>query len=89
MCFTRVTYITEEPDAVVPQVRICMGAAQVTGRSTMTIISNRNNVKPNSEQYLPGFVTEHLKVERLDIYVILKVVGQVETNLDLIVHSWF
>lgn len=36
MCFTRVTYITEEPDAVVPQVRICMGAAQVTGRSTMT-----------------------------------------------------
>ncbi|MCF6203805.1 MAG: hypothetical protein L3J59_09070 [Methylococcaceae bacterium] len=37
MCFTRATYITEEPDAVVPQVRICMGAVQVTGRSTMTL----------------------------------------------------
>jgi ankyrin repeat protein len=30
-------YITEEPDAVVPHVRICVGAVQVTGRSTMTI----------------------------------------------------
>jgi hypothetical protein len=29
-------YITEEPDAVIPHVRICMGAVQVTGRSTMT-----------------------------------------------------
>ncbi len=28
--------IIEEPDAVVPHVRICMGAAWVTGRSTMT-----------------------------------------------------
>ncbi len=28
--------ITEEPDAVIPHVRICMGAAQVTGRPTMT-----------------------------------------------------
>lgn len=29
-------YITEEPDAVVPHVRICVGAVQVTGRSTLT-----------------------------------------------------
>ena len=29
--------ITEEPDAVIPHVRICMGTAQVTGRSTMTV----------------------------------------------------
>ena len=28
--------ITEEPDAVIPLVRICVGAAQVTGRSTTT-----------------------------------------------------
>ena len=26
---------TEEPDAVIPHVRVCMGTAQVTGRSTM------------------------------------------------------
>jgi len=32
-------YITEEPDAVVPHVRICVGAVQVTGRSTMTAVS--------------------------------------------------
>ena len=32
--------IIEEPDAVVPHVRICMGAAWVTGRSTMTEIGN-------------------------------------------------
>jgi hypothetical protein len=31
-------YIIEEPDAVVPHVRICVGAVQVTGRSTMTFI---------------------------------------------------
>jgi len=30
--------MTEEPDAVVPHVRICVGAAQVTGRSTMTVL---------------------------------------------------
>jgi len=30
-------YIAEEPDAVVPHVRICVGAVQVTGRSTMTM----------------------------------------------------
>ncbi|MFT4764457.1 MAG: hypothetical protein ACI9OH_001551 [Oleispira sp.] len=30
-------YITEEPDAVIPHVRICVGAVQVTGRSTMTV----------------------------------------------------
>ncbi len=29
--------ITEEPDAVVPHVRICVGAVQVTGCSTMTV----------------------------------------------------
>ena len=29
-------YITEEPDAVVPHVRICVGAVQVTGRPTTT-----------------------------------------------------
>ncbi len=32
--------IIEEPDAVVPHVRICMGAAWVTGRSTMTASGN-------------------------------------------------
>ncbi len=42
MSFTRATYITEEPDAVVPHVRICMGAAQVTGRSTMTSLLRRH-----------------------------------------------
>jgi hypothetical protein len=36
MRFTRVNYITEEPDAVIPHVRICMGTVGVTGRSTMT-----------------------------------------------------
>ncbi len=29
-------YITEEPDAVVPHVRICVGAVQVTGCPTTT-----------------------------------------------------
>jgi hypothetical protein len=33
-------YITEEPDAVVPHVRICVGTVQVTGRSTMTASKN-------------------------------------------------
>ena len=28
--------ITEEPDAVIPHVGICLGAARVTGRSTKT-----------------------------------------------------
>ena len=38
MRFTRVIDITEEPDAVIPHVRICMGAVQATGRSTMTAV---------------------------------------------------
>ena len=50
MCFTRATYITEEPDAVVPQVRICMGAAQVTGRSTMTASINLDLLAKNTKK---------------------------------------
>ena len=30
--------IIEEPDAVIPHVRICMGAVQVTDRSTVTVV---------------------------------------------------
>ena len=34
--------ITEEPDAVIPHVRICVGAVRVTGRSTMTVYRAEN-----------------------------------------------
>jgi hypothetical protein len=44
-------YITEEPDAVVPHVRICVGAVQVTGRSTMTFPKiGSNNVRDIQEK---------------------------------------
>lgn len=36
--------ITEEPDAVIPHVRICLGAARVTGRPTKTAGSQVNYI---------------------------------------------
>ncbi|MCP4268401.1 MAG: hypothetical protein GY777_22970 [Candidatus Brocadiaceae bacterium] len=34
--------MTEEPDAVIPHVRICMGALWVTGRPTITMINGQH-----------------------------------------------
>ena len=62
---------------------------EIEAESVCYIVCHRNNVTPNSEQYLSGFVGDQLQVERLDIYAILKAAGQVETTLDLIVHSKF
>src|SRR5690554_3476278 len=36
--------ITEEPDAVIPHVRICLGAARVTGRPTKTVNMNWKHI---------------------------------------------
>lgn len=38
--FARAFNITEEPSAVIPLARICVGTAQVTGRSTTTMKKN-------------------------------------------------
>lgn len=62
---------------------------EIEAESVSYIVCHRNNVMPNSEQYLSGFVGEQLQIERLDIYAILKAAGQVETVLDLIAHSRF
>jgi len=67
-------YITEEPDAVVPHVRICVGAVQVTGRSTMTIevIVDKSN-KPLFEVFFEG--CQSLKGMFLQMPLIALLVG--------------
>jgi hypothetical protein len=50
--------ITEELDAVVPHVRICLGAVQVTGRSTMT---NNFKLEVTARKYLKNhYLTYYL-----------------------------
>jgi len=71
------------------RVRLTHEEQEIEAESVCYIVCHRNNVMPNSEQYLSDFVGEYLQVERLDIYAILKAAGQVETILDLIAHSRF
>ncbi len=52
--------IIEEPDAVIPHVRICMGAAQATGRSTMTAkepaLTNKIPCRECGKEVLPSTI---------------------------------
>lgn len=62
---------------------------ELEAESVCYIVCHRNGVKPNSEVYLSGFVTEKIDIEAMDLYALLKAAGQIETLLGLAVHSSF
>lgn len=64
-------------------------ARELEAESVCYIVCHRNNVQPNSEAYLTGFVNDGLQTEDMDLYALLKAAGQIETILDLVEHTKF
>lgn len=64
-------------------------ARELEAESVCYIVCHRNNVQPNSEAYLTGFVNDELQAEDMDLYALLKAAGQIETILDLVEHTSF
>jgi len=62
---------------------------ELEAESVCYIICHRNNVKPNSESYLTNFVDDKLQADDMDLHVLLKAAGQIETILDLVEHACF
>jgi hypothetical protein len=62
---------------------------ELEAESVCFIVCRRNDVEPDSYRYLAGYVHQNMTLEHLDLYVILKVAGQIETLLDLSAHSRF
>jgi hypothetical protein len=74
--------ITERP-------KLTYETQELEAESVCYIVCHRNGVKPNSEQYLSGFVTGNENVNSMDLYALLKAAGQIETLLGLAVHTSF
>lgn len=62
---------------------------ELEAESVCYIVCRRNNVLPNSEAYLTNFVNKELEVEDTDVYALMKAAGQIETLLELAVHTKF
>ncbi|SDY78168.1 hypothetical protein [Nitrosomonas sp. Nm33] len=62
---------------------------ELEAESVCYLVCHRNGVQPNSDRYLADYVHEGIKVERFDLYALLKAAGQIETLLDLAAHSRF
>jgi hypothetical protein len=57
--------------------------AELEAESVSFLVCSRRGVHSNAEQYLSDFVKNNAAVENLDIYVVLKAAGKVETVLGL------
>ncbi len=66
-----------------------LGTMELEAESVCYIVCHRNNVKPNSESYLTNFVDDKLQADDMDLHVLLKAAGQIETILDLVEHARF
>lgn len=69
--------------------KLTIETRELEAESVCYIVCHRNGVKPNSEQYLSGFVTGNEATETMDLYALLKAAGQIETLLGLVVHTSF
>lgn len=62
---------------------------ELEAESVCYIVCNRNGIKPNSDAYLSGFISQNTTVDDMDLYAILKAAGQIETLLGLATHTTF
>ena len=78
------------PDAKlkIPE-RLGLGNAQqeLEAESVAYILCVRHGVKPKSETYLAGFMTEETTIGHLDVYQVMRAAGRVETLLGLAAHT--
>jgi len=66
-----------------------MGVMQVEleAESVAYLVCARNGIISKSETYLKNFVTEHITIENLDLYQVMRAAGQVENMLGLAMHT--
>jgi len=62
---------------------------ELEAESVCYLVCRRNQVRPNSNSYLAGYVHQNMTVEHFDLYTLLKAAGQIETLLDLAAHTRF
>ena len=60
---------------------------EIEAECTAFLVCNRNGVTVNSEAYLSSFVDAAVDPDQLDIYQIMRAAGQIETVLDLTLHT--
>lgn len=60
---------------------------ELEAESVSYIICKRHGVKSKAEAYLAAFVEAHTTIESLGIYHVMRAAGQVESILDLAVHT--
>jgi hypothetical protein len=56
---------------------------ELEAESVAFLVCKRNGVESKSEEYLANFVDRNTNTGYLDIYLILKTAGQIETILEL------
>ncbi|MBT8768062.1 ImmA/IrrE family metallo-endopeptidase [Metapseudomonas boanensis] len=60
---------------------------ELEAESFAYLACRRNGVSCKSQSYLANYVDKHTKVDNLDIYQIVRAVGQMETLLELTAHT--
>jgi len=59
------------------------GQSELEAESVAYLVSSRSGVVSESEKYLSNYVHDNRTVEALDLYLVLKAAGQIETVLQL------
>ncbi len=62
---------------------------EIEAESVAYLVSIRNNVESNPEQYLSEFVQSSGAVPAIDVHQVMRAAGQVETLLGIEAHSRF
>jgi hypothetical protein len=62
---------------------------ELEAESLAFLVCSRHGVKSKSESYLKDHVKSDTTVEKLDIYMLLKAAGQIETALNIAAHTLF
>jgi hypothetical protein len=62
---------------------------EIEAESVAYLVCERNNIKSKSESYLSRFVKDGVKADSLDLYQITRAAGQVESILELTMHTKF
>lgn len=65
------------------------GQRELEAESVAYLVCARNGVSCKSEQYLSGYVSQHITIDDIDLYQVMRAAGQIETLLGLTGHTKF
>ena len=67
--------------------QMTLAQMELEAESFAYLACSRNGVECKSQTYLADYVSKHMSVDNLDIYQIVKAVGQMEALLELTAHT--